>query len=1014
MTFDDDRPARPVRPAPVPQRRSPLAITAVVMGVLVLVGIAVANLWTEVAWYQQVGFTDVWRIQWIARIVLFVGAGLLAALVIWLNLWVAKRVRPARTGGRSQLDQMREQIAPLERLAMIALPAVIGLVTGLAVSSQWETVVAWMNHVEFGVKDPQFGQDVSFYVFTLPLLNLVVTLILTLAVISTLIAGFVHLLYGGIAGTGRSYVASKGARIQLAVLGAIVMLSIAANYWLDRFGLLTKSGERFYGAAYTDVNAILPSRSILAGIAVIVALVFLVVIWRGDWRIPAIGIGLMVLSAVAIGGIYPAIVQRFQVAPNEQEFEAPFIQRNIDATRFAYGIDEVETTPYRATTEAEADALRSDADTTAQIRLLDPNIVSPAFQQLQQNKQYYNFADLLNVDRYEIDGELQDTVIAVRELNLDGLGAESRNWVNDHTVFTHGFGVVAAYGNRTTVDGQPSFFEGGIPSRGELGEYEPRIYFGRTLPDYSIVGAPAGTAPWELDFPDDDSATGQVNTTYTGDGGPSIGSMFAKLMYAIRLGEEQILFSDRVTPESQILYYRDPVERVSRVAPYLELDATTYPAVVDGRVVWVVDGYTTTDQFPYSAPISSDTLFARQSEVPVTGTVLNYVRNSVKATVDAYDGTVTLYAWDAEDPILQTWQNVFPTSLRPMSDISGDLMSHLRYPEDLFSIQRFQLTRYHVTDASSFYSGQDFWRSPADPTDDTRLQPPYYLTLQMPDQEEPSFSLTSNFIQGGDNPRNILTGYLAVNSETGSTEGQVDEDYGTLRLLELPRDTTIPGPGQVQNNFNSNADAQETLNLLRQGETDVVNGNLLTLPVGGGLLYVQPVYVQSKEGTRVPLLRKVFVAFGDQVGFADTLPEALDQVFGAGAGEGAAGSDPDDGVGAEPDPDTGEEQEPDPGTGTGGELDPAAEAALRDALDRANQAIQDGEAALAEGDFAAYGEAQERLQDAITDALEAEAILAGATPSGASGEGSASPSATPSAAASATAEASPEPEIVSP
>ncbi|SEJ19883.1 UPF0182 family membrane protein [Demequina mangrovi] len=1019
MTFDDDRSARPVRPAPVPQRRSPLAITAVVLGALVLLAIATANVWTEVVWYQQLGYTEVWRTQWLARIVLFAIAAVLAGGAVWLNLWIAKRVRPARTGGRSQLDQVRAQIEPLQRVAMIVLPAVIGLVIGLAVSSQWETVVAWLNHEPFGVEDPQFGLDTSFYVFVLPAYNLFLTVILAVAVLSLLIAAFVHLLYGGIAGTGRSFVASKGARIQLAVLGAIVMLAIAVNYWLDRYGLLTKAHERFYGGSYTDINAILPSRSILAGIAVLVAFVFLAVIWRGDWRIPVVGIGLLVLSAVAIGGIYPAVVQRFQVNPNEQDLESEYIGRNIEATRFAYGIDDVETTAYRATTEAEADALREDADTTAQIRLLDPNIVSPAFQQLQQNKQYYTFSSLLNVDRYDIDGELQDTVIAVRELNLDGLGSDSRNWINDHTVFTHGFGVVAAYGNKTTSDGQPSFYEGGIPSRGELGEYEPRIYFGTTLPDYSIVGAPDGTTPWELDYPDDNSDNGQVNTTYEGEGGPSIGSLFEKVMFAIRMGEEQILFSDRVTTESQILYYRDPLERVARVAPYLELDQTTYPAVVDGRVVWVVDGYTITDQYPYSAPVSAESIFASSTSALGSNVILNYVRNSVKATVDAYDGSVTLYAWDDEDPILQTWQHVFPSSIRPMSEISSDLMSHLRYPEDLFSIQRYQLSSYHVTDAASFYSTQDFWRNPADPTDDTQLQPPYYLTLQMPDQDEPTFSLTSNYIQGGDNPRNILTGYLAVNSETGSTEGEVDEDYGTLRLLELPRDTTIPGPGQVQNNFNSNPDAQETLNLLRQGETDVVNGNLLTLPVGGGLLYVQPVYVQSKEGTRVPLLRKVFVAFGDEVGFADTLPEALDQVFGEGAGEGAAGDETeegvDDGTGTDAGTDTGTDTGTDGGTDSGtdgGTVDPTVEADLQDALERASEAITDGEAALADGDFAAYGEAQDRLSQAIEDAIAAEAELSGATE--ATPSASAEPSASSTAEATAEASATPAPDVATP
>ncbi|WP_439710117.1 UPF0182 family membrane protein [Demequina lignilytica] len=988
MTFDDDRFSRPMRPAPVPQRRSPLAITAVVVGALVLAAIATANVWTEVVWFDQLGFSEVWRTQWIARILLFAAGAVIAGGAVWLNLWIAKRVRPARLGGRTQLDQLREQIAPLERFVMLLLPAVVGLVAGLALSSQWSMVLAFLNRQEFGEADPIFGLDASFYVFTLPVLDLVLTMILTLAVVCAVIAAFVHLLYGGIAGSGRSFIASRGARIQLAILGAIVMLAIAANYWLDRYGLLTSSGEKFYGASYTDVNAILPSRSILAGIAIVVALVFLVVIWRGDWRIPAVGIALMIVAAIAVGGIYPSIVQRFQVSPNEQELETPYIQNNIDATLYAYGLDGIETTPYRATTEATAGALRADAETTAQIRLLDPNVVSPAFQQLQQNKQYYNFSDLLAVDRYMIDGELQDTVIAVRELNLDGLSNENRNWVNDHTVFTHGFGVVAAYGNRTTSDGQPSFFEGGIPSSGLLGEYEPRVYFGTTLPDYSIVGAPDGTAPWELDYPDDDSANGQVNTTYTGDGGPGIGNIFAKLMYAIRLGEEQLLFSDRVTTESQILYYRDPLERVARVAPYLELDKTTYPAVVDGKIVWVVDGYTTTDQYPYSAPVTATTLFADAASSPL-GTTLNYMRNSVKATVDAYDGSVTLYVWDEDDPIIETWANVFPASFEPMSEISGSLMSHLRYPEDMFTVQRYQLTRYHVTDAAAFYSGQDVWENPDDPTDSTRKQPPYYLTLQMPGQESSTFSLTSTFIPGGNSNRNILTGFLAVDSETGSSDGQVAEGYGTLRLLELPRDTTIPGPGQVQNTFNSDSEAQTTLNLLRQGETDVISGNLLTLPVGGGLLYVQPVYVQASTGTQVPLLRKVFVAFGDEVGFADTLPEALDQVFGDGAGDGAAGSETDGG--------TTDEGTTDEGTTDEGTTDPTTEAALRDALDRANQALVDGQAALADNDWAAYGEAQQRLQSALEDAIAAEAALSGEPEVSASAEPSASPSPTPEA-----------------
>jgi uncharacterized membrane protein (UPF0182 family) len=963
---EEDRRPGPMPTLDVPRRRSPMLIATMVVSIVVVIGIVVANVWTEYAWYSQTGYSQVWSTQWIARLIMFLVFGLIAAGAVWGTLRWARSARPALSAARNTpLDQFREQVRPVERVVTVVLPLGVGFVSGVAMSGYWAQALVFFNQVRFGIADPEFGLDASFYVFTLPVLQALLGFIIAILVMCLLLAGFVHLLYGGISGGGRTFVASRGARVQLAILGALLMIAIAMNYWLERYALMTKQSERFSGAMYTDINAILPARGILFGIAILVAVLFLAVIWRGDWRIPGMGVALMVLAAIVVGGIYPAIVQRFQVTPNEQEYEAPYIQRTIDSTLYAYGLEDVEVTPYRAKTVADAAALRADADTTAQIRLLDPNIVAPTFQQLQQNKQYYTFKEQLNVDRYRLDGELQDTVIAVRELNMAGLSAENRTWVNDHTVYTHGFGVVAAYGNSVAADGRPQFFQSGIPSTGELGDYEPRVYFGTTLPDYSIVGAPEGTTPWELDYPDDASG-GQVNTTYSGDGGPGVGNFFAKLMYAIKYGETQILFSSRVTEESQILYYRDPIERVARVAPYLELDSTTYPAVVDGRLVWIVDGYTTTRHFPYSAAISGS-LFAGTD--PLQPAVLNYVRNSVKATVDAYDGSITLYAWDAEDPILAAWEGVFPSTVKPMSEISGELMSHLRYPEELFAIQRFQLASYHVSDASEFYSGQDFWRNPMDPTAPSVVQPPYYLTLQMPGQDEPSFSLTSTYIPGGNTDRNVLTGFLAVDSETGDTPGKVSDSYGTFRLLELPRDTTVSGPGQVQNQFNADPEAQNVLNLLRQGETDVINGNLLTVPVGGGLLYVQPVYVRSSQGTQFPLLQKVFVSFGDEVGFADTLSQALDQVFG----EGAAPDDPDN-----PDEPSEPVSPSDPDGGElGPELDAIAEARndLRSALVTARQAIDDSRAALADGDFTAYGQAQEQLAAALEDAVAAQEAL---------------------------------------
>ena len=971
------------------------------LGVLVVLLLILAQVWTEVLWFVQTGYIGVLRTEWATRGLLFVAGFLVMAGSVAVCLRAAYRSRPVyapSTQEQANLDQYREAVEPLRKLVMIAGPALLGVFAGAAASQQWTTIQLWMNAVPFGTKDPQFGIDLSFFIFTLPGLRFVVSFIMAVVFLSALATLATQYLYGGIRIGGEAPWTTRAARVQLAILGAAFLLLIAANYWLDRYSLLTKVGDKFDGASYSDVKAVIPSKGILAVVAIVVALLFLATAVRGNWRIPAIGVGLMVVSAIAIGGIYPAVVQRFKVVPNAQELEATFIQRNIDATRTAFGLKDVAETPYSASTSATAGALRKDAETAASIRLLDPAVVSPTFRQLQQNKQYYNFADTLSVDRYTINGQKRDTVIAVRELNLGGLGASARNWVNDHTVYTHGFGVVAAFGNTTSRDGQPAYFEGGIPSKGELSPYEPRVYFGQNSPTYSIVGAPKGTPPTELDYPDD-TAGGQKNTSFptaTIQAGPSVGNPWNKLLYALKFGDEEMLFSNRVTSDSQILYDRDPRQRVQKVAPYLTIDERVYPAVVEGKVVWMVDGYTTSDGYPYSAStqlqnVTADSLTQRAGSLnELAPQQANYMRNSVKATVDAYTGKVTLYAWDAKDPVLRAWQKVFPGTLKPISDISGDLMSHIRYPEDLFKVQRTLLASYHVTAARDFYTNQDFWSSPNDPKQAAAIaQPPYYLTLQMPGQQTPSFSLTSTYIPAG-GTRNVLTGFLAADAEAGSTAGKPAAGYGKLRLLELPRNSTVPGPGQVQNNFDSNPTVSTTLNLLAQGNSSVIHGNLLTLPVGGGLLYVQPVYVQSSAGTQIPLLEKVLVSFGNSVGFANTLGEALDQVFGGDSGANVSGTTPDTGPVA-------------PGTGVTGSGTPTptatatataaptasapapsssaspatgtAQQRLNTALSAASAALKEGQTALAAGDFAAYGEAQKNLQTALEAAVAADAEL---------------------------------------
>ena len=550
-------------------------------------------------------------------------------------------------------------------------------------------------------------------------------------------------------------------------------------------------------------------------------------------------------------------------------------------------------------------------------------------------------------------------------MNQAGLG-ESQSWYNSSVVYTHGFGLVAAYGNKVDSDGKPLFFQSGIPTVGDLGDFEPRIYFGANSPNYSIVGAPAGADPLEFDFPAGEGESNETYTTFTGSGGPLVGNIFTRIAYSLKFQSEQILLSDAINADSQILYNRSPAERIAEVAPYLTVDTEIYPAVVDGRIKWIVDGYTTTTQYPYSnlesfnlsiLDSSSETFNRDTSEV-------NYIRNSVKATVDAYDGSVDIYQWDEQDPLLKAWMNLYPDTVQPKSAMSGDLMAHVRYPSDLFKTQRSVLGSYHVTEAGAFYSQQDAWMTPNDPVEGTglgSLQPPYYLTMQTPGESDSSFSLYSTFIpqSTGESTRNVLTGYLIANADAGSEAGKVSDNYGKLTLLSLPRETVVPGPGQVQNNFNADSEVSSLLNILRQGSTNVISGNLLTLPVAGGLLYVQPVYIESTGETSYPLLEKVLVAFGDQIAFEDSLDQALDALFGGDSGfDGAETETPVT-------DDSGEE------TATESAPTDSGNTALDEALTAASRALVDKQAALMAGDLAAFARADDRLTRAIEDALAA-------------------------------------------
>ena len=942
-------------------RISPATIALVILVGIGAILFSVADLYTNVLWFDQLGFLSVLSTQIFAQSALFAAGAISFALITGVSLWLAYRFRPVYIrfpDENSPFEQYRQLLEQLRRVVMIGVPLGLGVLAGLAVAPSWGIVLSYLNRTPFGETDPQFGLDISFYIFELPFLVGLVGFLSGAFLISLLLTAGVHIIYGSIKFNGRETFVSKAARIQIGLLAFLYLLVQGASLWLDQYLTMTSSSGLFTGATYSDVNAAIPGLQILALISGVVALLFLVAAFVGKWRLPVIATGLMVVSSLILGGLFPWAIQTFQVVPNERTLEAPYIDRNLTATRAAYGIDDVLKVEYNATTDATPGALREDAETTASIRIIDPALVSSSFRQLEQFRQYYNFPNLLDVGRYNIDGVVQDTVLAVRELNQAGLG-DSQSWYNNTIVYTHGYGVVAAYGNQRTVDGQPVFMQSGIPTTGKLGTYEPRVYFGENSPAYSIVGAPEGGEPLELDFPAGEGENDQTYNTFTGDGGPMISGIIPRLAYALKFQSEQILLSDAITSESQILYDRDPRQRVAAVAPFLELDSDVYPAVVDGKLLWIVDGYTTSNNYPYSrseelAQIVSD---SNSPGVFLRGQV-NYIRNSVKATVDAYDGKVTLYEWDEKDPILKTWMKVFPDTIQPLSSMSGELLSHVRYPADLFKVQRALLGSYHVDEAGAFYSQQDAWMTPNDPVGGQgvgTLQPPYYLTMQVPGTESPEFSIYSTFIprSTGESSRNVLTGYLVANANAGSEDGKKSGEYGRLTLLTLPKSTIVPGPGQVQNNFNADSEVSKLLNILRQGSTRVLNGNLLTLPVGGGLLYVQPVYIQSTGETSFPLLQKILVAFGDQIAFEDTLDQALTSLFGSS------------GINPTPTPTDPDAEPTDPGTDV--PVSPNLELALQQAL----EALKEKEAAMAAGDWTAFGKAEEKLKRAIQAALDA-------------------------------------------
>lgn len=903
MSLGSSTPAAPLKRPP-----KVAAIIAAIIAVLLFFGPMLVGMYTDWRWFGSIDYRSVFTTAIIARIVLFIIFGLVAAAVVWAAGFFAWRGRPDSLDMgdlNSPVYQYRQSIEKSMGVLFKVIPAIVGIIAGFIGQSHWRDVMLFLNGQDFGVQDPQFHHDLGFYAFSLPVLQMVVSTLSILLVLAFLIALFGHYILGGIrignkaAGVRGSI--SRAARLQLAITAGLWMVAQVAGYWLERYGLLYSEHDLFTGGSYTDIHAYLPAKIILMIIGVFVAIALFMAIVIKDLRIPGLAVVLMLASSLIIGQAWPLLMERFSVQPNRQAKENESIARNIESTRFAYGLTDDHVT-YKENwggDDVSDDKVASDNATINNLRLLDPEILSPTFTQMQQLKNFYGFPETLSMDRYEIDGKLRDFVVAARELDPNELRENQSDWINRHTVYTHGNGFVAAQAN--TVDevardagsargGYPIFTVSDLQTQagesegeGETQDAEkslgikvdqPRIYYGPVIAsaadnlDYAITGT-TGENPVEYD-------TDSTNYTYDGDGGVEIGNIFDRTMYAAKYRELNFLLSDRVGSESKLLYDRDPRERVEKVAPWLTTDSATYPAVIDGHLKWIVDGYTTLDSLPYSQRASlSD---ATQDALNPDGTTqrlvndqVGYIRNSVKATVDAYDGSVDLYEFDQEDPVLKAWEGVFPDVVKSESEISDELRDHFRYPEDMFKVQRDLLARYHVDDPNVFFNNDAFWSVPNDPTAEESRdlnQPPYYVMAADPETGDPSFQLTTSY--RGLN-REFLSAHMAVSSDP--------DTYGDITVRVLPTNTQTQGPKQAQDAMMS-SDQVARDRTLWEGTNDLHNGNLLALPVGGGeILYLEPIYSQRKDqASAFPKLLRVLVSYKGRVGYAPTIGDALEQV----------------------------------------------------------------------------------------------------------------------------------------
>jgi uncharacterized membrane protein (UPF0182 family) len=929
------------RPKRTSRRRG--TIIAVIL-VLLLLLTGSARFYTDLLWFHEVGFASV---LWTSlRTQFFVGlaVGVFTAALVWLNLKLAEKLAPAYrpgtyiVGGRPDpMDQYRTAFTPFVHWIRLGIALAVGLITGIGASSSWQTVLLWVNRVPFGQTDPQFHKDIGFYIFQLPFLNQISSWIWFALMASLVLSLGAHYFFGAIRPEQGWRGVIPAALAHVSVLLGLLALVKAAQYLLGTYGLDFSARGVVTGASYTDVRAQLPALKLLALISVISAVLFLVNIRVRRLVLPLAAVAIWIFTAVLAGTAWPFVVQRFSVEPQEPQREGPYIARNLTATRDAYGLGDVQSEPYAATPRLTAADIKSNQGLLHNVRLWDPGVLQQAYGQLQAIRTYYKFDDV-DIDRYMVNGEERQVLLSARELSLDEI--ESKSWQNLHLQYTHGFGLVASLANESTAAGQPRFLVSDVPPRPipgaeSLNPTEPRVYFGEGFQsnEYSVVKSKQP----ELDYALEE---GQVKrSTYEGTGGIPVGNIFRRMAFAIREGDPNLVLSGLISSDSRILIYRNIRDRVRRAAPFLSYDSDPYLAVVDGRLDWIVDAYTSSRWYPYSQRFNASESVNSDQAAALSGS-LNYVRNSVKVVVDAYNGTMAFHVVDPTDPLIRAWSKAFP-DLFSKTPPSPDLQAHFRYPEDLFKLQSEVYRTYHMTDPLDFYSKQDQWDIPTTPvigtfgtTEDTDLVSPVYLLLRLPGETQDEFVLTRPFTPRS---RPNMVSSLIGRSDPGH--------YGQLVSLQFPRTINIPGPQQVDNLINQDVSISETLTLLNQRGSKIQFGSLVILPIGNSILYVQPLFVQA-ENVGNPELKKVALVLGQKVVLADNFDQALKDLLGSLE---PPTPTPNPSVSPGPNP------SPSPGGNGGGNPE------LDRIVAKAGNLYRQAKAALAAGDFAKYGALIDRI-----------------------------------------------------